>query len=62
MIKVIVPYQRVSIRYLAQELNGIPEQDVEELLVSLILDKKINGHIDQVRRPLDSHTVSDDES
>jgi COP9 signalosome complex subunit 2 len=49
MIKVIAPYQRISIKYLAQELNGIPEKDVEDLLVSLILDRRINGYIDQVR-------------
>lgn len=30
-----------------QELN-VPEQDVEDLLVSLILDNRIDGHIDQV--------------
>jgi COP9 signalosome complex subunit 2 len=48
MIKVIAPYQRISIKYLAQELNGIPEKDVEDLLVSLILERRINGYIDQV--------------
>lgn len=35
-----------------QELN-IPEKDVEELLVSLILDNRIHGHIDQVNRLLE---------
>lgn len=35
-----------------QELN-VPEKDVEELLVSLILDNRINGHIDQVNRLLE---------
>ena len=32
---------------MSQQLN-IPEADVEQLLVSLILDNRINGHIDQV--------------
>ena len=35
-----------------QELN-VPEQDVEQLLVSLILDNRIQGHIDQVNRLLE---------
>lgn len=35
-----------------QELN-VPEKDVEELLVSLILDNRITGHIDQVNRLLE---------
>lgn len=35
-----------------QELN-VPEKDVGELLVSLILDNRINGHIDQVNRLLE---------
>lgn len=35
-----------------QELN-VPEKDVEELLVSLILDNRIHGHIDQVNRLLE---------
>lgn len=35
-----------------QELN-VPEEDVEQLLVSLILDNRIQGHIDQVNRLLE---------
>lgn len=35
-----------------QELN-VPEKDVEQLLVSLILDNRIEGHIDQVNRLLE---------
>ncbi len=35
--------------FIARELNGIPTQDVESLLVSLILDGKLNGKIDQVQ-------------
>lgn len=35
-----------------QELN-IPEKDVEHLLVSLILDNRVHGHIDQVNQLLD---------
>jgi hypothetical protein len=36
----------------SQELN-VPEHDVEQLLVSLILDNRIQGHIDQVNRLLE---------
>lgn len=35
-----------------QELN-VPEADVEQLLVSLILDNRVQGHIDQVNRLLE---------
>ena len=41
-----------------QELN-VPEKDVEELLVSLILDNRIHGHIDQVNRLLERADRSD---
>lgn len=38
--------------YCPQELN-VPEADVEQLLVSLILDNRVQGHIDQVNRLLE---------
>ena len=41
-------YTRIKIPSIAAELN-IPEVDVEALLVSLILNSKIQGHFDQVR-------------
>jgi len=49
LVKLISPYTRISLSYIANELNGIPESDVEDLLVSLILDKKIEARIDQVK-------------
>ena len=48
LLKAIAPYTRVKLPYLASELNGIPLKDVEDLLVSLILDGKVDGKIDQV--------------
>ncbi|CAM9094694.1 unnamed protein product [Pylaiella littoralis] len=48
LLKAIAPYTRVRLPYLASELNGIPVSDVEDLLVSLILDGKVDGKIDQV--------------
>lgn len=48
LLKAIAPYTRVKLPYLASELNGIPLVDVEDLLVSLILDGKVDGKIDQV--------------
>ena len=35
-----------------QELN-VPEADVEQVLVSLILDNRVQGHIDQVNTLLE---------
>ena len=47
LLKVITPYTRISIAFIAKELNiGAPE--VEQLLVALILDKQVDGQIDQI--------------
>eukprot|EP00127_Corallochytrium_limacisporum_P004470 Clim_evm24s164 gene=Clim_evmTU24s164 len=51
LLKLIQPYSRLYIPYLAQSLN-VEEDELESLLVSLILDKKIVGAIDQVERIL----------
>ena len=47
LLRLITPYTRVRIRGLAAEL-GVPDAEVESLLVSLILDGRVDGHIDQV--------------
>ncbi len=47
LLKLIQPYTRVRIPFISQRLN-IPEKDVEALLVTLILDNRVAGHIDQV--------------
>eukprot|EP00291_Cryptomonas_curvata_P009316 CAMPEP_0172198390 /NCGR_PEP_ID=MMETSP1050-20130122/28052_1 /TAXON_ID=233186 /ORGANISM="Cryptomonas curvata, Strain CCAP979/52" /LENGTH=415 /DNA_ID=CAMNT_0012875189 /DNA_START=84 /DNA_END=1329 /DNA_ORIENTATION=+ len=49
LVKTIKPYTRIKIPSIAAELN-IPEGDVEALLVSLILDRKIVARIDQVNQ------------
>lgn len=49
LLKFIKPYTRMYIPFAAKTLN-IPEDDLEALLVSLILDGKIKGHIDQVTK------------
>jgi COP9 signalosome complex subunit 2 len=46
--RVIRPYTRISLSAVAKELNDIPVADVENLLVSLILDGMVDGQIDQV--------------
>jgi len=45
----LVPTVVFSYSLLHRELNGIPIDDVESLLVSLILDGKLKGLIDQVK-------------
>merc|ERR1712180_19090 len=47
LIKLIKPYTRIQIKFISGELN-IESGDVENLLVSCILDSTINGRIDQV--------------
>lgn len=51
LIKLIKPYTSIEITFISKQLN-IPEDDVEELLVGLILDDRISGQIDQVNRRL----------
>ena len=43
----IQPYTRVRLPFISHALH-IPEADVEQLLVSLILDNRIEGVVDQV--------------
>lgn len=50
VMAMVGPFTRIRIPYVSQKLN-IPEPDVEQLLVALILDGKIHGRIDQVRTP-----------
>merc|ERR1712137_286068 len=49
--KILTPYTRVNMSFIAKELN-ITEEEVEQLLVTLILDEKISGKIDQVNKLL----------
>ena len=49
VLRVIQPYTRVRIVFIAQQLN-VPAGDVEQLLISLILDGRIKGRIDQVQQ------------
>lgn len=49
IVRNIGPYSRVRLSRIARDLNDIPVEDVESLLVSLILDGRVDGRIDQVR-------------
>jgi COP9 signalosome complex subunit 2 len=52
LLKLLQPYTRIRIPFISKELN-IPPAEVESLLVSLILDNKIRGSIDQVNQQLE---------
>ncbi|KAH9305249.1 hypothetical protein KI387_009653, partial [Taxus chinensis] len=52
LLKLIKPYTCIRIPFISKELN-IPEKDVEQLLVSLILDNRVHGHIDQINQLLE---------
>lgn len=52
LIKLIKPYTRIHIPFISQELN-IDASEVENLLVSCILDNTIHGRIDQVNQLLE---------
>ncbi|GAA5955376.1 hypothetical protein JCM3765_006759 [Sporobolomyces pararoseus] len=47
ILDIIKPYNRIEIAYLARQLS-IPDEQVEDIVVALILDEKIQGRIDQV--------------
>lgn len=49
MLRAIQPYTRVRIPSIAQQLN-VPAGEVEQLLISLILDGRVAGRIDQVNQ------------
>jgi len=51
LLELVSPYTRIQVPFISKELN-IPSAEVESLLVSLILDSKILGHIDQVNQLL----------
>jgi COP9 signalosome complex subunit 2 len=49
VLRAIQPYTRVRIPFIARQLN-VPAGDVEALLISLILDGRVRGRIDQVNQ------------
>jgi len=49
IVKMLIPYTVVKIPFMSFELN-ITDNEVETLLVSLILDGKLKGHIDQTEK------------
>ena len=51
LIALIKPYTRITIQYISEELN-IPINEVESLLVTLILDNRVEGYIDQMNQVL----------
>eukprot|EP01097_Dermamoeba_algensis_P003889 TRINITY_DN2634_c0_g1_i1.p1 TRINITY_DN2634_c0_g1~~TRINITY_DN2634_c0_g1_i1.p1 ORF type:complete len:242 (-),score=75.76 TRINITY_DN2634_c0_g1_i1:184-909(-) len=57
LLNVIKPYNRLYLSFLAQLLH-IVDEEVEKLLVSLILDNKIAGQIDQVHQILNLSMAS----
>ncbi|CDH49573.1 cop9 signalosome complex subunit 2 isoform 1 [Lichtheimia corymbifera JMRC:FSU:9682] len=59
LVKLIKPYTRVELSFIAKRLN-ITVEEVEELAVGLILDKKISGQIDQVNQRLELEQRSTD--
>lgn len=48
ILRSIGPYTRIRLARIAKDLNDIPVEDVESLLVSLILNGRLEGQIDQV--------------
>lgn len=51
LLKLIKPYLRIRIQFIAEQLN-ISMAQVESLLVALILDGHVDGRIDQLEQLL----------
>jgi len=60
LIKLIKPYTRIQIAFIAKELK-IDTAEVESLLVSCILDKTVTGKIDQINQVLELTSGTDTE-
>jgi len=58
LIALIKPYTRLDLSFLARQLN-IDKAEVEEILIGLILEGKVEGRIDQVKQllELDKHQI-----
>ncbi|KAH7334200.1 PCI-domain-containing protein [Rhizoctonia solani] len=52
LIDLIKPYTRLELEFLAKQLN-VEKHEVEELLIGLILEGKVEGKIDQVAQRLE---------
>jgi len=52
LIDLIKPYTRLELSFLAKQLN-VDKVEVEEMLIELILDGKVDGRIDQVAMRLE---------
>lgn len=52
LIDLIKPYTRLELSFLAKQLN-VEKKEVEELLIGLILEGKVEGKIDQVAQRLE---------
>mmetsp|Transcript_26985 Transcript_26985/g.60355 ORF Transcript_26985/g.60355 Transcript_26985/m.60355 type:complete len:450 (+) Transcript_26985:103-1452(+) len=48
LLNLVKPYRRIRLEFVARELK-LDEAEVEGLLVNMILDKRIDGKIDQIR-------------
>jgi len=47
LLRVLQPYTRTTLQFLSHQLNGVPPDDVENLLSQLILEGRLHGQIDQ---------------
>ena len=52
LVRLIKPYTKIHMKFIAHELN-IEISEVENLLISCILDRTIQGKIDQVKEVLE---------
>lgn len=59
LLKLVAPYTRVRYQFIAENLN-VTTEEVEALLVSLVLDNKVKGKLDQLNHLLLLQKSTDD--
>ena len=59
LMKLIMPFTRIRIPFISAQLN-IAEGEVNDLLISLILDRRISAQLDQIDRAVELTTAFED--
>lgn len=59
LMKLIMPFTRIRIPFISAQLN-IAEGEVNDLLISLILDRRISAQLDQIDRVVELTTAFED--
>jgi len=60
VVKLVAPYTRFKLSFVARQLN-ITEEEVQDIVGFLIMDKKLSGKINQAKGTVDIENVPDED-